>query len=70
MTTPAPKIIIEGSDDRITWKEYSFATSPETCIALCRSSRLTNPGSIGRCGFAALRNYQESPWMQSSCTAC
>jgi hypothetical protein len=65
MTTTRPEIIIEGSDDRVTWKEYSFRYKPGNLHRDLPFVAPHQPRLDWQMWFAALGNYQESPWMQS-----
>jgi lipase maturation factor 1 len=65
MTTTRPEIIIEGSDDRVTWKEYSFRYKPGNLHRDLPLVAPHQPRLDWQMWFAALGNYQESPWMQS-----
>jgi hypothetical protein len=65
MTTTRPEIIIEGSDDRVTWKEYSFRYKPGNLHRDLPLVAPYQPRLDWQMWFAALGNYQESPWMQS-----
>jgi hypothetical protein len=65
MTTTRAEIIIEGSDDRITWKEYSFRYKPGNLHRALPFVAPHQPRLDWQMWFAALGNYQESPWMQS-----
>jgi hypothetical protein len=65
MTTTRPEIIIEGSDDRVTWKEYSFRYKPGNLHRNLPFVAHHQPRLDWQMWFAALGNYQESPWMQS-----
>ena len=49
MTTTRPEIVVEGSNDGVTWRPTNSATSPATCAGR-RASRRTSRGSTGRCG--------------------
>jgi hypothetical protein len=65
MTTTRPEIIIEGSDDRVTWKEYSFRYKPGNLHRALPFVAPHQPRLDWQMWFAALGNYQENPWVQS-----
>jgi hypothetical protein len=65
MTTTRPEIIIEGSDDRVNWKEYSFPYKPGNLHRSLPFIAPYQPRLDWQMWFAALGNYQESPWVQS-----
>ncbi len=67
MTTSRPEIIIEGSNDRVKWKPYSFKYKPgkldePPCFVQPHQPRLD-----WQMWFAALGNYQQNPWFLNFC---
>ena len=65
MTTTRPEIIVEGSDDGSTWKPYEFRYKPG---ALDRRPGFVEPHQPRldwQMWFAALDQYEISPWFQA-----
>ncbi len=63
MTTTRPEIVIEGSDDRTTWKEYSFRYKPGELHRGLPLVAPYQPRLDWQMWFAALGNYQENTWV-------
>lgn len=67
MTTSRPELIIEGSNDGITWTEYIFRHKPSTLTK--------NPGWVAphqprldwQLWFAALGNPAQNRWLEGLC---
>jgi len=62
MTTERPEIIMEGSDDAETWKEYEFKYKAG---ALGRHPKWVSPHQPRldwQMWFAALDRYENNPW--------
>jgi len=62
MTTERPEIIVEGSDDGVTWRAYEFKWKPgdvrrPPCFVAPHQPRLD-----WQMWFAALSYYQGTPW--------
>src|SRR5207247_8782817 len=62
MTTERPEIIVEGSDDGVTWHAYEFKWKPgdvhrRTCFVAPHQPRLD-----WQMWFAALSYYPNTPW--------
>jgi len=64
MTTTRPEIVIEGSDDRATWREYSFSYKPGDLHRGLPFIAPYQPRLDWQMWFAALGSYRESPWLQ------
>jgi lipase maturation factor 1 len=63
MTTHRPELVIEGSNDGITWKTYGFKWKP--CDVQSRPAFLTPhmPRLDWQMWFAALGGPRDSPWL-------
>jgi hypothetical protein len=62
MTTDRPEIIIEGSDDGSTWREYSFPYKPGELHRGLPWVAPYQPRLDWQMWFAALGSYPENPW--------
>ncbi|MGC2660637.1 MAG: lipase maturation factor family protein [Bryobacteraceae bacterium] len=62
MTTDRPEIIIEGSDDGQSWREYSFPYKPGELHRGLPWVAPYQPRLDWQMWFAALGGYQENPW--------
>ncbi len=62
MTTSRPEIIIEGSDDSETWKEYEFKFKPGDINRPLLWVAPHQPRVDWQMWFAALSDYQANPW--------
>jgi hypothetical protein len=62
MTTERPEIIVEGSDDGVTWRAYEFKWKPGDVH--CRPYFVAphQPRLDWQMWFAALSYYQSTPW--------
>jgi hypothetical protein len=63
MTTERPEIIVQGSDDGVTWKSYAFRYKPDD--ALTRRPRFCAPHMPRldwQLWFAAMGDVNSSPW--------
>jgi lipase maturation factor 1 len=63
MTTTRPEIVIEGSDDQVNWKEYSFRYKPGELHRELPLVAPHQPRLDWHMWFAALGNYQENEWV-------
>lgn len=63
MTTTRSEIILEGSDDQVTWKEYSFRYKPGNLHRGLPWVAPYQPRLDWQMWFAALGSYQESAWV-------
>ncbi len=63
MTTTRPEIVIEGSDDRVNWKEYSFRYKPGELHRGLPLVAPHQPRLDWQMWFAALGTYQENSWV-------
>jgi len=63
MTTTRPEIILEGSDDGIAWREYSFPYKPGNLSRALPFVAPYQPRLDWQMWFAALGNYQENQWV-------
>ena len=64
MTTSRIEIVIEGSDDGMTWKDYEFKYKPGDVQRRLRWVAPYQPRLDWQMWFAALSNYQSNPWFQ------
>lgn len=62
MTTTRPEIILEGSNDRVTWLPYEFKWKPGDPRRAPRWIAPHQPRLDWQMWFAALGNYQSNPW--------
>ena len=63
MTESRPEIIVEGSNDRITWKTYRFRWKPGELTAAPKWVAPHQPRLDWQMWFAALRgSYRHTPW--------
>jgi hypothetical protein len=67
MTTSRPEIIIEGSNDGVTWAEYEFKYKPGDLKRRPRFVEPHQPRLDWQMWFAALGNYQQNPWLVNFC---
>lgn len=63
MTTTRPEIVIEGSDDQVNWREYSFKYKPGELHRGLPLVAPYQPRLDWQMWFAALGNYQENTWV-------
>ncbi|MBV9084622.1 MAG: lipase maturation factor family protein [Acidobacteriaceae bacterium] len=63
MTTTRAEVIIEGSDDQVTWKEYSFPYKPGELHRGLPFVAPYQPRLDWQMWFAGLGNYQENTWV-------
>lgn len=62
MTTTRPEITIEGSDDRVHWRDYSFRFKPQYPGARPRFVEPFQPRLDWQLWFAALGTCEENDW--------
>jgi len=62
MTTTRPEIIVEGSNDGVTWLDYKFPFKPGDLRVAPRWAAPYQPRLDWQMWFAALSNYRNSPW--------
>jgi hypothetical protein len=62
MTTDRPEIIVEGSDDGVTWHAYEFKWKPGDVIRPPRFVAPHQPRLDWQMWFAALSSYRSTPW--------
>jgi len=67
MTTKRPEIVIEGSRDGSTWKEYTFKYKPSALDAAPSFVMPHQPRLDWQMWFAALSNYENNPWFLNLC---
>jgi hypothetical protein len=65
MTTTRPEIVIEGSDDQVNWKEYSFRYKPGNLHRGLPLVAPYQPRLDWQMWFAALGTYQGNTWVGS-----
>lgn len=63
MTKQRPEIIIEGSDDGITWRAYKFQYKPGPLRRGLPVAAPYQPRLDWQMWFAALGNYQQNTWV-------
>ena len=63
MTTSRPEIIIEGSNDGVTWLAYEFKYKPGELIRRPPWVEPHQPRLDWQMWFAALGNYRTDPWI-------
>lgn len=62
MTTTRPEIIIQGSNDGITWLDYEFNFKPGDLQKAPSWVQPLQPRLDWQMWFAALSNYRNTPW--------
>jgi predicted DCC family thiol-disulfide oxidoreductase YuxK len=67
MTTLRPEIIIEGSNDQVTWREYKFKYKPGDLRRAPKFVEPHQPRLDWQMWFAALSDYQHDPWIINFC---
>jgi predicted DCC family thiol-disulfide oxidoreductase YuxK len=67
MTTSRPEIILEGSDDAVTWKAYEFRWKPGDVTRRPRFVAPHQPRLDWQMWFAALGSYEQQPWFVPFC---
>lgn len=67
MTTERPEIVLEGSDDGASWKEYGFRYKPGDLGRRPGFVAPHQPRLDWQMWFAALGGYRNSPWFFSFC---
>ncbi len=63
MTTSREEIVIEGSEDGVTWREYEFRYKPGNVWQRPVWVEPYQPRLDWQMWFAALGTYRENPWM-------
>jgi hypothetical protein len=63
MTTTRPEVVIEGSDDQVNWREYSFKYKPGELHRGLPMVAPYQPRLDWQMWFAALGAYQENTWV-------
>jgi hypothetical protein len=64
MTTERPEIVIEGSDDGVTWKPYEFRWKPGDVRRRPRFVTPHQPRLDWQMWFAALSTCDQSQWLE------
>jgi predicted DCC family thiol-disulfide oxidoreductase YuxK len=67
MTTARMEIIIEGSDDGVTWRAYEFKHKPGDVKRRPRFVEPHQPRLDWQMWFAALGSYRQNPWLVNFC---
>ncbi len=67
MTTDRREIIVEGSDDGVTWLPYEFKYKPGDVNRRPAFVAPHQPRLDWQMWFAALGNYQQNPWFANFC---
>jgi predicted DCC family thiol-disulfide oxidoreductase YuxK len=65
MTTSRPEIVIEGSADGETWREYVFRYKPGPLARQARWTMSHQPRLDWQMWFAALGDFRQNPWFVS-----
>jgi hypothetical protein len=63
MTTGRPEIVIEGSDDGVTWRSYEFRWKPGDVAGRPPFVAPHQPRLDWQMWFAALGGYEENTWL-------
>jgi predicted DCC family thiol-disulfide oxidoreductase YuxK len=63
MTTSRPEIVLEGSNDGVTWQEYQFKYKPGDVRRPPRWVAPYQPRLDWQMWFAALGSYRDNPWI-------
>lgn len=63
MTTTRPEIVLEGSDDQVNWREYSFPYKPGNPHRALPFVAPYQPRLDWQMWFAALGDYRSNPWV-------
>ena len=64
MTTERVEIVIEGSDDGVTWRPYEFRYKPGDPARRPGFVEPHQPRLDWQMWFAALSSYDQTPWLQ------
>jgi predicted DCC family thiol-disulfide oxidoreductase YuxK len=67
MTTSRPEIIVEGSNDRQTWRAYEFRHKPGDLKRRPAFVAPHQPRLDWQMWFAALGTYRQNPWFINFC---
>jgi predicted DCC family thiol-disulfide oxidoreductase YuxK len=67
MTTSRPEIVVEGSNDGVTWLEYEFKYKPGDLKRRPKFVAPHQPRLDWQMWFAALGNYRQNPWFVNFC---
>jgi hypothetical protein len=67
MTTQRNEIVVDGSNDGVTWLPYEFKYKPGDVHRRPAFIAPFQPRLDWQMRFAALGNYQQNPWFQSFC---
>ena len=67
MTTSRREIIIEGSNDGVTWQAYEFKYKPGDVMRRPGFVAPHQPRLDWQMWFAALGNYRQNPWLVNFC---
>lgn len=67
MTTSRPEIIVQGSNDGVTWLEYQFKYKPGDVRRRPRFVEPYQPRLDWQMWFAALGDYRRNPWFVNFC---
>ena len=67
MTPSRPEIIVEGSNDGVTWLPYEFKYKPGDLIRAPRFVAPHQPRLDWQMWFAALGRWQDNPWFGNFC---
>ena len=65
MTTKRYEIVVEGSEDGVTWKEYTFKYKPSEVTRRPRRIAPYQPRLDWQAWFLPFSTYGEEPWFQS-----
>jgi lipase maturation factor 1 len=65
MTTTRPEIIIQGSNDGVTWQDYEFKYKPQRLDKPPHWVAPYQPRLDWQMWFAALSSYRNNPWFEN-----
>lgn len=65
MTTTRPEIIIQGSNDGVSWRDYEFKYKPEDLNKRPQWVAPYQPRLDWQMWFAALSSYRSNPWFEN-----
>jgi predicted DCC family thiol-disulfide oxidoreductase YuxK len=65
MTTSRPEIIIQGSNDGVSWQDYQFKYQPQALNKPPQWVAPYQPRLDWQMWFAALSSYRDNPWFEN-----
>ena len=67
MTTSRPEIVVQGSEDGVTWRDYEFKYKPGAVSGRPAFVEPHQPRLDWQLWFAALGDYRQNPWFVEFC---